>query len=122
MYISRSYLNKNKDVIFVFGDNNIRKGNGGAAKLRDLENTYGFITKKFPSNTLSSFYKPDEYQGLYTSEIDKLKKYIINNKHKTFLISKLGSNLANKFKIFEEIIEPNIKNDLSDLKNVKFLW
>lgn len=122
MYVTKSYLNKNKDVIFVFGDNKIRKGRGGAAKLRNLENTYGFITKKYPSNCPSSFYKPDEYKAVYEYELNKLKSYIKSNPNKTFLISKIGSGLGNRFNIFELIIEPDIKISLSEFKNVKFLF
>ncbi|MFW6247319.1 MAG: hypothetical protein ACOC22_04075 [bacterium] len=59
--ITRKYLKENPEHIFVFGDNLLRKGYGGAAKLRDLPNTYGFITKKYPDNKDESFYTPDEY-------------------------------------------------------------
>lgn len=121
-YITREYLKNNSDKIFVFGDNTIRKGTGGAAKLRYCENTYGFLTKKFPNNSDDSFYKLDEYLEIYLIEIEKLKKKIKDNPDKTFLISKLGAGLANRYKIFENIIDPRIKRDLKDYPNVEFLW
>lgn len=120
--ITAEYLRKNKNEIFVFGDNLLRKGKKGAAALRDEPNTYGFITKKEPNNNKESFYKPKEYENVYKNEISELIHYINLNDDKTFLISKLGSGLANKNKIFEQVIEPNIKNDLKGFKNVKFLW
>ena len=126
MKITKKYLQEHPDHIFVFGDNLLRLGYGGAAELRDEPNTYGFLTKKYPDNRESSFYAPIEYEGVYEREIRSLRAYILFFKaaspEKTFLISNLGSGLANKYKIFEKIIEPRIKKDLADFKNVKFLW
>ena len=108
-YITQKFLRDNPNVVFVFGDNLIRKGKGGAAKLRDEPNTYGFITKKAPNNQDSSFYRPDEYVELFYSELLKLAKEIEKNPERTYLISKLGSGLANKYRIYEGVIEPGLK-------------
>lgn len=121
-YINKNYLIENPSHTFVYGDNLTRKGYGGAATLRDLPNTYGFITKKYPSNANSSFYNINEYSKVFFEELYKLKNEIENNVDKIFLISKLGAGLANKYRIFEEIIEPNLKKELSKYENVKFLF
>ena len=121
MIITKEYLLRNPDHIFVFGDNITRKGMGGAAKLRYLENTYGFITKKYPNNYDSSFYRPDEYQKVFDIEFGKLFAAITNNKDKTYLISKLGSGLANKYNIWEQIIKRGLIQ-LDDYSNVTLLW
>lgn len=47
---------------------------------------------------------------------------IKNNSDKLFLISKVGAGLANRYGIFEDVIEKNIKKDLESFRNVKFLW
>ena len=120
--ITKDYLIQNPDHIFVFGDNLDRKGLKGAASLRNEENTYGFITKKHPNSLSSSFYRPEEYEPVFYRELDKLKKIIEDNPTKTFLISKLGAGLANRFNIFEEVIEPKIKRLLFNYSNIKFLW
>jgi hypothetical protein len=120
--ITKEYLQKHPNEIFVFGDNIIRKGYNGAAKLRDEKNAYGFITKKYPDNNDISFYTPDEYKDVYFDEIKKLKSVIELHQDKLFLISKLGSGLANRYRIFESVIEPNIMRDLSKFDNVEFLW
>jgi len=106
--ITSKYLRDNPNIIFVFGDNLIRKGKGGAASLRGEPNTYGFITKKYPSNKDSSFYTIEEYKIVFAKELEKLIDLIKSNPNKTFLISKLGSGLANKYYIYEEIIQPSI--------------
>jgi hypothetical protein len=122
MIITPEYLLEHPLEVFVFGDNIARLGAGGAAKLRYLPNTYGFITKKFPNNYDGSFFKPDEYKDFFTNEIVKLRVEIITNPHRTYLISKLGAGLANKYKIWEKVIEPMLKESLDDLKNVRFLF
>lgn len=120
--ITREYLQANPTHIFVFGDNLLRIGTGGAAKLRDMKNTYGFITKKAPTYKDEDYYTPEEYEIIYIAEIINLKQIMSDNSDKTFLISKVGAGIANKFQIWEKIIEPRIKNDLKNYKNVKFLW
>ena len=122
MMITTEFLQENKHVVFVFGDNLSRKGKRGASMMRDEPNTYGFITKKFPSNYSSSFYGVDEYRGVYLREIRKLQTEIMKYPAKTYLISKLGSGLANKFNIFEEVIEKYMKRNLNGFHNVDFLW
>lgn len=120
--VTADYLNSHLDHMFVFGDNTQHKGNKGAASLRYLPNTYGFITKKFPCNEPKCFYTYDEYVVIYENEIDKLLRVIESNPQKTYLISKLGSGLANRNFIFESVIEPRIKLDLSGHSNIRFLW
>ena len=121
MIITKEFLFKNPHAVFVFGDNLLRKGRGGAAVLRNY-NTHGFITKKLPSNEDEAFFSPREYSPVYETEIEKLQKVIEENPNNIFLISPVGSGLANRYKIFEEVIVPNIKYDLKRYKNILWLW
>lgn len=120
--ITSKWLKENPDCIFVFGDNTIRDGYGGAAIFRDEPNTYGFITKKFPDNKNESFYTIEEYINIYVDEINKLCKEIEENPDKIFIMTKIGNSLANKFGIFEQIIAPNIMSDLGKYQNIVWLW
>lgn len=120
--ITKEYLKSNPNQIFVFGDNTIREGSGGAAKLRYEPNVYGFITKKFPLHSDEDYYKPEEYSSIFDKELIELKKEIESHPDKFYLISKIGAGLANRFGIFETIIEPQIKKELSTYSNVRFLW
>ena len=120
--MTAEYLNSHPDEIFVFGDNTRRIGTAGAAALRHCPNSYGFITKKFPNNRNDSFYKPDEYRAIFQEEISKLKRLIEASPEKKFLIAKIGGRFANRFRIFNEVIEPQIKEDLKAYSNVTFLW
>lgn len=121
LHLTAKILTDNPNWVFVFGDNTLRRGLGSAAVLRYHPQSLGFITKKFPDYKDTSFYTPEEYLPIYKQEIEKLKQNILKNPDKIFLISLLGAGLANKYKIFESIIQPSIKADL-DLPNVKFLW
>ena len=122
VFITKAYLRSHPDEIFVFGDNCKRRGNGGAAKLRNEPNTYGFITKKKPTHSDGDYYKPGEYKLKYVVEMAKLIRQIMDNPNKTYLISKLGAGLANRYNIFQDVIEPDIKKSLASFKNVRFLW
>lgn len=121
MFITKKYLKDNPDHIFVFGDNKLRKGKKGAAVLRDMPNSYGFITKKYPSYNNDAYYKPSEYYKVFQKEIDKLILQIMNNPDKTYLISKLGFGLANRYGIWSKVIKDGLEL-IRDFKNVKFLF
>lgn len=119
--ISLHYLRENPDHIFVFGDNTLHVGKKGAAMLRDEPNSYGFITKKRPSYDASAYYKPAEYKHVFKKEIERLERDIEACPHLTFLISKLGAGLANKFGIYEKVIREGLR-PLEKYPNVKFLF
>ena len=121
-FINRNFLRNHPEVTFVFGDNLLRRGYGGAASLRDEVNTYGFITKKYPSNHDSSFYRVSEYMPVFGVEIEKLKSNICSNPNKQFLISKIGGGLANRYGIFEEVISLGLPDILAGYVNVSLLW
>jgi len=107
MYITRDFLRRNRgSVIFVFGDNLLRRGKGGAASLRDEPNAYGFITKRAPDNRDSSFFKPSDYADVFKIEMAKLERLILSRPTTRFYISKLGGGLANRYHIFEQVIQP----------------
>lgn len=121
-HVTYQFLEENPQAIFVFGDNLLRKGTGGAAALRHHVQSLGFVTKKSPTHADYAYYRPEEYKEVYAKEIENLKHMISNNPGKTFYISMLGAGLANKFGIFEMVIRPNLKIDLRDYPNVVHLW
>lgn len=49
-------VNKNKDKIYVFGDNLEKQGKGGQAIIRDCPNTFGIPTKRKPATTDDSYF------------------------------------------------------------------
>lgn len=110
MIVTVSYLDQHPEIIFVYGDNLIHKGMGGAAALRHHPNSYGFLTKKYPDMRSTSSYYPEEYRPIFQKELDKLIRHIEEHPDKIYLISKLGSGLANQHHIFQNVIqEPLLK-------------
>lgn len=120
--VTQQYLDDNPTAIFVFGDNLLRRGVGGAARLRHHPQALGFITKKSPKYTDESYYTPEEYKEVFDKELKFLSNMISDCPDKTFLISPIGSGLANKFRIFEEIIDGPLQKALSQFNNVEILW
>lgn len=122
LIITQEFLDNNPNAYFVFGDNLERQGYGGAAKLRDHPHAIGFITKKFPDNNDSSFYKPEEYTLVFFEELKKLKTIIEKRPDKLFYISQLGGGLANKFYIWQKLIKHNLVRNFQKFDNVIFCW
>jgi len=120
--VTESFLDDNSNAYFVFGDNLERRGTGGAAKLRFHKRAIGFITKKFPDNRDESFYKPEEYSLVFFEELEKLEIKIKNSPNNIFYISQLGAGLANKYRIWEKIINHNLVKKLENFDNVVFCW
>ena len=120
--VTKEFLDENLTAIFVFGDNILREGYGGAAVLRDHPRAYGFITKKSPNNLDYAFYKLEDYKAVFMDELIKLKEKIKENPFDTFYISQLGAGLANKHKIWENIIKDGLEKNLKHFSNVVFLW
>lgn len=52
----------NPKSLFLFGDNDEKRGKGGQAIIRDCVNTIGIPTKKFPSNVRNAFYSDNDYE------------------------------------------------------------
>lgn len=120
--ISKDFLDTNPNAIFVFGDNLLKTGYGGAALLRDHPQSIGFVTKKYPDNKDTSFYRPEEYESIFREQLNLLKEIIQSSQDKIFYISQLGAGLANKYLIWEKLIKINLENELSRFKNVVFCW
>jgi hypothetical protein len=120
--ISQEFLDNNPDSYFIFGDNLIREGMGGAAILRYHPHAIGFITKKYPDNKDNSFYKPEEYSPVFFEELEKLKIIIQKRPDKKFYISQLGGGLANKYRIWQKLIRHNLVKSLENFDNVIFCW
>ena len=121
LIVSMKYLHENPNHVFVYGDNWLRQGKAGAAVLRDEPNTYGFITKKRPSGNNDAFYHPDEYRVVFLQEMVKLVEKIESYPEKTYLISQLGSGLANRYHIWEKVIQPGLEK-LRRYPNVRLLY
>lgn len=96
--IKREKLKQNPDVLYLFGDNLLRKGLGGQAKeMRGEENAIGILSKKYPSNKESSFYRDSDFQNWlieFSVDIEKVDSALKSGKYKALVIPKIGVGLA----------------------------
>jgi hypothetical protein len=100
--ISENYtpelLKANPNKLFLFGDNNQRKGKGGQAIIRDEPNAIGISTKLIPSNTADAFMSDDQLadnKAVIDSDIKKAKEKA-EKESKTIVLPKggFGTGLA----------------------------
>lgn len=120
--VTEDLLNSEPRSFFVFGDNLLRKGLGGAAKLRNHPNAIGFMTKKAPTNDQGACFTPEEYAKPFFEQLDQLSAIIKSRPGDKFYISKLGSGLANRYWIWERVISHNLQDELGGYDNVVFCW
>ena len=96
--ITRDKVKKNPDVLYLFGDNLLRKGLGGQAKeMRGEPNTLGIVSKKYPSNNKDSFYTDDDFYSwleVFSVDIKNLAERINSGKYKAIVIPQIGVGLA----------------------------
>lgn len=78
--IYRIDLERNPDVLFLFGDNDKRSGYGGQAKeMRGEDNAVGIRTKWAPDNRESSFFKDkdaEEIMVMITEDLADLHEHL----------------------------------------------
>lgn len=58
--LSVKLCKNNPDTIYVFGDNLVKTGKGGQAKIRDCTNAFGIPTKRLPSTANKAYFTDAE--------------------------------------------------------------
>ena len=71
----------NKNCLFVYGDNDIQKGKGGQAMIRDFPNTIGIPTKKLPRQIPGAYYIDDEFDENVEKITIAFEKVILKSKN-----------------------------------------
>ena len=85
-YWTENDVTDNPDWLFVYGDNDVGMGKGGQAIIRDLSNTIGIPTKKYPSYNPSSYYTDAEYKKNVAKIDYAIEKIIILSKKYKYVI------------------------------------
>jgi hypothetical protein len=96
--ILRSELKANPTTLYLFGDNDIRKGLGGQAKeMRDEPNSIGISTKKLPARGEEAYKSDKELQEnkrIITEDINKAIAEWNTGKYSKLVIPQMGVGLA----------------------------
>lgn len=85
------------DSLFIYGDNDIRRGKGGQAIIRDEKNSMGIPTKHLPSSTPNAFYNDDNYSDNINKITNAVFEIILRSQsYNTIYFPKhgLGTGLA----------------------------
>jgi hypothetical protein len=99
-YWSTDSTKEYKEYIFIYGDNDIKKGAGGQAIIRYEPNAMGIPTKKYPSSSEYAFYNDNEYEEnceKITLSINAIKEKLYNtSKYLGIMLPKdgIGTGLA----------------------------
>jgi len=114
-WITRKNLQDNPDCLYVFGDNDLRKGLGGQAKsMRGEPNAIGIRTKHLPALTPNSFWS----DSTYSTNIRKIEEDLLplfSHKGTVVLPSQgIGTGLA-KLAITAPKTFEYLQNRLNDL-------
>lgn len=99
-FTTREYIRMNRDMLFIFGDNDIRAGYGGQAKeMRGEPNAFGIRVKKYPVLLDDAYYSDNDF----CNNIIKIETDIVrikqaqerkNYKHIVFPIDGVGTGRA----------------------------
>jgi len=96
--ILRSELKANPKTLYLFGDNDIRKGLGGQAKeMRGEPNAIGVSTKKLPARGEEAYKSDDDLQEnkrIITNDINKVIAEWNTGKYNKLIIPQMGVGLA----------------------------
>ena len=96
-YITEQDCLNNPNSLYIFGDNALRKGKAGQAQIRDCENSFGIITKRYPSNYDESFLTDCMRDALIVkNDLNNLEKILESKQYDTLVIPEdgLGTGLA----------------------------
>lgn len=93
-------VKSNPTHLFIFGDNDIKKGKKGQAIIRDEPNAIGIPTKKNPSFHRTAYYYDEEYEEnikKIDTAMGKINQKIQSGDYDTIVFPEdgIGTGLAN---------------------------
>ena len=89
------YLRKHPDIIFVFGDNLSRTGNGGQAIIRNEPNAIGLVSKRTPDHSPTAYMTgtPTDYDAV-NADLSRIEELAFSGKQLVFPAAGIGTGLA----------------------------
>lgn len=99
MLIAKSDLLRHPKVLFLFDDNELRKGTAGqAGQCRGLPNGIGIATKKFPSIKEDAYWSDKDYErcvAIIMKDLEPVKAHLMAGGDVVCPAAGLGTGLAN---------------------------
>ena len=89
------YLRNHSDIIFVFGDNLSRTGNGGQAIIRNEPNAVGLVSKRIPDHSPTAYMTgtPTDYDAV-NADLSRIEELALSGKQLVFPAAGIGTGLA----------------------------
>ena len=124
--VTHKYLDDNPNIIYVYSDNLLLKGNSYDCIYRNHPQALAFTTYKKPptltGDSLAFYCLETEYPQVYQEQVTSLKRILQNYRFNDFVIAPLGKELEPKSYVFEDFITHNIQRDLKDFDNIVYNW
>lgn len=117
-----SICKKDNKSLYVFGDNDIGRGQKGQAVIRKCSNSIGIPTKKIPNYKMSSYYIDDEYEENCKKILKAIEKVIIESQKYdsiTFPRDGFGTGLA-KLDVYAPKTKKFLNNILFECFGVEY--
>lgn len=112
--IHRQDLDHNPKVLYVFGDNDVRRGYGGqAGECRGCKNAVGIRVKKYPTLLPNAYYTDEEYEWnceKIAEDFERLFRAVWDGKLVVYPLEGVGTGLADL-----RVKAPNTCKYLKDL-------
>lgn len=119
-FITRKFIKSHPNEVFVFGDNDIRKGSGGQAKeMRGEQNSFGVRVKRFPGKDNLSYYTDYTYKEnikKITEDFDIVERHLKGGKDGVIPKDGIGTGLA-RMKDFAPRTLEYVENKIKELCN-----
>jgi hypothetical protein len=97
-FITRADLHANRSALYIFGDNEERRGLGGQAEeMRGEPNSHGIRVKRSPSRDKDAFWTNADFPRVITmirDDFDKPHRWLTAGKVVVFPTAKIGSDRA----------------------------
>lgn len=78
-WYTEELVRSNPHLLFIYGDNVLRKGKGGQAVIRDQFNTFGIVTKHKPTREEEAYFSDREEEFLLVDQdFRKLRDVILD--------------------------------------------
>lgn len=97
-FIKREHLRANPQVLFVFGDNVLRKGmKGQAAEMRGEPNAIGVATKWEPNSEWNAYFHDGDYatiQRIIQQDLQRVHNALLEGKIVVWPADGIGTGLS----------------------------
>ena len=120
---------ESSNSLYIYGDNDVNRGIGGQAVIRNCDNSIGIPTKKFPSYNNQAYYTDSEYAENCEKIFKAINQIIIQSVRYDELIfpmngfgvglSRLPDKAPKTFKFLNHMIKECFSIDYESIQDIE---